>query len=74
MIENKKVSKMLSLPNDYDASEWSVICGYYAMYTSALALIAKMGYKSKSHAATILILDELFVKKNYIIMYIYWLV
>lgn len=30
----------------------------------ALDLLAKIGYKSKNHAATLLVLEELFVKKK----------
>ncbi len=36
------------------------------MYTAALALLAKIGYRSKNHAATIVILEEFFVKKKVI--------
>ena len=56
--------KKESLPLDYDPNEWVVITGYYAMYSAALALVAKLGYKSKNHSATILILEEFFVKKK----------
>ncbi|MDP3027048.1 MAG: hypothetical protein Q8N63_05030 [Nanoarchaeota archaeon] len=63
---DKKSRELLKIPNDYDSSEWIVICGYYAMYASALSLLAKIGYKSKNHAATLLILEEYFVKKNHL--------
>jgi len=36
---NKKAKELLQIPKDYDSNEWIVICGYYAMYTSALALL-----------------------------------
>ncbi len=61
---NNKVRELLKIPKNYDANEWAVISGYYAMYSSALALIAKIGFKSKTHTATIVILDEFYVKKN----------
>jgi len=61
---NKKARDMLKIPSDYDSDEWVVICGYYAMYASALALIAKVGYKSKNHTATIKLLEEFFIKKK----------
>ena len=61
---NKKVKSLLKIPNDYDSNEWVVITGYYAMYTSALALLAKIGFRSKDHTATLLVLDEYFVKKE----------
>src|SRR3989338_7017557 len=41
-----------------------VITGYYAMYSAALALIAKIGYKSRNHSATIILLEEFFIKNK----------
>jgi len=62
--ENKKARDLLKIPAGYSSDEWVVICGYYAMYASALALLAKIGYRSKNHTATLLVLDEFFVKKK----------
>lgn len=62
--DNKKVRDLLKIPSDYSSDEWVVITGYYAMYASALALIAKIGYKSKNHTATIILLEEFFIKKK----------
>ena len=62
--ENKKVKQFLKIHSNYDSSEWAVISGYYAMYSSALALIAKVGFKSKTHTATLSILDYFYVKKR----------
>ena len=61
---NKNVRDVLRVPKDYDSDEWVVVCGYYAMYTAALALLAKIGFRSKNHAATLAILEEYFVKKK----------
>jgi len=61
---NKKAKEILKVPLDYNSDEWVVITGYYAMYSSALALIAKIGYKSKNHSATIILLEEFFIKKK----------
>jgi len=61
---NKKARNLLKIPPDYSSDEWVVITGYYAMYASALALIAKIGYKSKNHTATIILLEEFFIKKK----------
>jgi len=63
-LNNTKVRELLEIPEDYNSDEWIVITGYYAMYTSALALLAKIGFRSKNHAATLLLLEELFVKKK----------
>jgi uncharacterized protein (UPF0332 family) len=61
---NRKAKSILAIPRDYKPDEWIVICGYYAMYSSALALLARIGFRSKNHSATIQILDEYFVKNN----------
>ena len=59
---NKNVRDVLKVPKDYDSDEWVVVCGYYAMYTAALALLAKIGFRSKNHAATVFVLEEYFVQ------------
>ena len=56
--DSKKARDLLEIPKDYDSNEWVVITGYYAMYASALALLAKIGFRSKNHTATLLVLDE----------------
>lgn len=61
---NKEAQKALKLPGDYSNDEWIIITSYYAMYTAALALLAKLGYKSSTHTATILALEQFFVKKE----------
>jgi len=61
---NKKTRELLKVPKEYDSNEWVVICGYYSMYTAALSLLAKAGYRSKNHTATLCVLEELFVKKK----------
>ena len=62
--KNQKVRELLNIPSEYDPMEWVAITGYYAMYTSALALLAKIGFRSKNHTATLTILEEVFVKKK----------
>lgn len=62
--DNKEFREKLSIPENYSTYEWAVICGYYAMYSAALALVAKIGYRSKNHSSTILVLEEFFVKKK----------
>jgi uncharacterized protein (UPF0332 family) len=62
--DNVEARKLLSIPEDYDSSEWVVVCGYYAMYMAALGALAKVGYRSKNHAATVAALETFFVKKQ----------
>ncbi len=45
--------KILALSQDFETFEWVIVVSYYSMYVSALAALAKIGFKSKSHAATI---------------------
>ena len=40
--------------------DWVVIAAYYAMYQSALALLAKIGLESKDHATTVAVLQYFF--------------
>ncbi|OGJ19838.1 hypothetical protein A3K73_03660 [Candidatus Pacearchaeota archaeon RBG_13_36_9] len=61
---NKKARELLKVPKEYDSNEWVAICGYYAMYTAALSLLAEIGYRSKNHTATLCVLEEFFVKKK----------
>lgn len=61
---NKEIKKILNVPNYYNSYEWVVITAYYAMYTSALALLAKIGFRSKDHSATLILLEEYFVKRK----------
>jgi uncharacterized protein (UPF0332 family) len=61
---NKKARDLLNVPGEYNADEWIVVTGYYAMYSGALALLAKIGFRSKNHSATLQVLEEYFVKKK----------
>ena len=63
---NKEAQTALKLLEDYSNDEWIIITAYYSMYTSALALLAKIGYKSDTHTATIFALEKFFVKKELI--------
>ena len=62
--DNKKARGLLKAPRDYDSNEWVVITEYYAMYTAAISLLAKISYRSKNHTATLCVLEEFFVKKK----------
>jgi len=64
LSKNQEAQKALNLSKDYSNDEWIIIISYYAMYTSALALLGKFGYKSSTHTATIIALEMFFVKKE----------
>lgn len=62
--EKDDLKKVLSISQDFNMYEWVIIVSYYSMYMSALAALARLGFKSKSHAATISVLKEHYVKKE----------
>lgn len=62
--DNRGARNALNVPEDYDPNEWVVVCAYYAMYMAASAALAKIDYRSKNHAATVLALETFFVKKQ----------
>lgn len=62
--QNQNAIESLSIPRDYDSSGWVAVCGYYAMYMASLGALAKVGYRSKNHVATVLALEKFFVKKE----------
>lgn len=63
---NAEIRTLLNIPKEYSSDEWVVVSSYYAMYAAALALLAKIGYKSSNHSATILAIETFFVKKELI--------
>lgn len=60
--EQEDIRKLLNLGSDFEMYDWVIIVSYYSMYTSSLSALAKLGYKSKSHAATITVLEHDFLK------------
>lgn len=64
LSNTEEAKKILKLPEDFSAFDWVVITAYYAMYHSALAALASVGYKSDNHTATIIAIEVFFVRKN----------
>ena len=62
--EQDDLKKLLDLSSDFEMHDWVIIVSYYAMYTSALSALAKLGFKSKSHAATIAVLEYTYVHET----------
>lgn len=54
----------LELPPDFEAYDWVVVIAYYSMYVSALAALANISFKSRSHAATLAVLEQVYVLQN----------
>ncbi|MEK6959972.1 MAG: HEPN domain-containing protein [Nanoarchaeota archaeon] len=62
--EQDHFKKALTLPEDFETYEWVIVVSYYSMYVSALAALAKIGFKSRSHAATIVVLEHRYVHQQ----------
>lgn len=62
--DKEDLRKMLNLATDFEMYDWVIIVSYYAMYTSALSALANLGFKSKSHAATITFLELNYVNEQ----------
>lgn len=62
--EQEDIRKLLNLPSDFEIYDWVIIASYYAMYNSALAALAKLGFKSKSHVATITVLKHHYIPEK----------
>jgi len=62
--DEDSLKKVLKLASDFETFDWVIIVAYYAMYTSALAALSKLGFKSKSHAITLVILEYYYVQQQ----------
>ncbi len=62
--EQDEFKKTLALSPDFETYEWVIVVSYYSMYVSALSALARLGFKSKSHAATIVILEYYYVHQQ----------
>lgn len=62
--EDKKTKDFLKLPDDFNLYEWVIIVSYYAMYSAALGALANFNYKSRSHAATVVVLRYHYVHRQ----------
>ncbi len=43
------IKKPLALSSEFEMYDWTIIVSYYSMYVAALAALARLGFKSKSH-------------------------
>jgi uncharacterized protein (UPF0332 family) len=49
---------------DNDLFDWTVICGYYAMYHAVLAVLFKIGIRATAHYCAIAAFKEFYVKRG----------
>ncbi len=62
--DQEDTRKLLNLASDFEMYDWAIVVSYYSMYTAALAALAKLGFKSKSHAATIVVLEHHYITEE----------
>jgi len=47
-----------------DLFDWTIICGYYAMYHAGLAVLFKIGIRASAHYCAIAAFKEFYVKRG----------
>ena len=62
--EDEEVKKRLKVRADYIGYDWTISCGYYAMFHAATAALAAIGIKAQSHESLIEGLEYHFVCKE----------
>ena len=56
--------KAMKLMFDNYLFDWTIICGYYAMYHAVLAALFKIGIKATAHYCAIAAFKEFYVKRG----------
>lgn len=56
--------RAMKLMFDNDLFDWTVICGYYAMYHAVLAALYKIGIRATAHYCAIAAFKEFYVKRG----------
>ncbi|MDO8656006.1 MAG: hypothetical protein Q7K45_02100, partial [Nanoarchaeota archaeon] len=64
IFESKELKKKLELEESFEYWEWVATLYYYSMLKIGKAIIAKKGYQTDDHYATLCALAKLFVAKN----------
>ena len=62
--KDKESKKRLKVSTDYIGYDWTISCGYYAMFHAATAALAAIGIKAQSHESLIEGLEYHFVLKG----------
>lgn len=65
--EDEESKKRLKVSTDYIGYDWTISCGYYAMFHAATAALAAIGIKAQSHESLIEGLEYHFVLKEKVI-------
>ena len=62
--KDEEIKKRLKVSTDYTGYDWTISCGYYAMFHAATAALAAIGIKAQSHESLIEGLEYHFVLKE----------
>ena len=54
----------MKLMFDGDLFDWTIICGYYAMYHAVLAALYKIGIRATAHYCALAAFKEFYVKRG----------
>ena len=65
--KDKESKKRLKVSADYIGYDWTISCGYYAMFHAATSALAAIGIKAQSHESLIEGLEYHFVSKEKVI-------
>ena len=56
--------RAMKLMFDGDLFDWTIICGYYAMYHAVLAALYKIGIRATAHYCALAAFNEFYVKRG----------
>ena len=56
--------RAMKLMFDNDLFDWTIICGYYAMYHAVLAALFKIGIRATAHYCALAAFKEFYVKRG----------
>ena len=56
--------RAMKLMFDNDLFDWTIICGYYAMYHAVLATLFKIGIRATAHYCALAAFKEFYVKRG----------
>ncbi len=56
--------RAMKLMFDNDLFDWTIICGYYAMYHAVLATLYKIGIRATAHYCALAAFKEFYVKRG----------
>ncbi|MFH1868483.1 MAG: HEPN domain-containing protein [Candidatus Omnitrophota bacterium] len=62
----RKNLRAMKIMYESDLFDWTIICGYYAMYHAVLAALFKIGIRATAHYCAIAVFKEFYVKRGHV--------